>query len=204
MDKQQREELLTQIEMFLGMGLLSLLAAAIYWGGNAQAGWGTMTDWIGRAISSLIIIVGMPFLLRKRKGAWFIVLAVLAATVTLWVVFAIASLGFSYKVFIGIFALFWVYSILLGIYYLWSSQTGRVSEWLDKMVNTAVFARQMVWSALLLVGTVTTWSDIRNHVPGFWPNIILIVGLLIVLLLMYGWVRGIWQDRRQDFRDHPE
>ena len=36
MDKQQREELLTQIEMFLGMGMLSLLVAAIYWGGYAK------------------------------------------------------------------------------------------------------------------------------------------------------------------------
>lgn len=180
------------MELFLGMGLLSLLVATIYWGESVKGGWGTTADWIGRAISSLIVIGAGWFLLRKKKRVWLIVLATL---VILWVFFTVVSVNFSYVVFIGIFALFAVYSILLGAYYLWSNQTGRVSHRLNKIVNTAVYARQVLWSALLLVGTVTTWGEIRNHVSGFWPDIVLIVCLLIVLVLFYGWLRGLWQDK---------
>ena len=192
MNKQQREEVLTQIEIFLGMGLLSLWVAAIYWGGNTKGGWGTTADWIGRAISSLIVIGVGLFLLRKQKRAWFIVPVILAA---LWAIFVVASVNFSYVVFIGIFALLAAYSVLLVGYYLWSSKTGRVLQWLDKMVNKAVYARQIVWSALLLVGTVATWSEIRNHASGFWPDIVLGVCLLVVLVILYGWLRGLWQDK---------
>jgi hypothetical protein len=192
MNKHQREELLNQIEMFLGMGLLSLLVAALHWGENTKGGWGNTVDWIGRSISSLIIIIVLGFLLRKRKIVWFIVPV---ATIVLWMMFAAASIGWSYMVFVSIFVLFIVYSILLSAYWLWNNQTGKVSPLLDKIVNTAVYGRQMIWLALLLVGTITTWSEIRNHVPGFWPDIVLIICLLMILILYYGWVRGIWKDK---------
>jgi hypothetical protein len=130
--------------------------------------------------------------------------AVLVTLAALWAIYAIGSIGFSYRMFVGVSALFWIYSILLGVGYLLCDRTGRVPTWINNMVNTTVLAKQIIWSTLLLVGTITTWSDIRSHITGFLPNIILIVGIFIFLLLMYGWIRGIWQDRWQNLRNHPE
>ena len=192
LNKQQREELLTQVQVFFGMGLLSLLVAAMNWNGYVEGGWGNTIDWIGRTISSLIVIVIGTFLSRKRKMAWFIVPVLVA---TLWIMFALASIGWSYKLFVGIFALLLVYSILLCTYYLWADRTGKVSPRLDKIVIRAVYGRQVMWSALLLVGTITTWTEIRNRTSGWCPDVVLIVCLIVVGILIYGWQRGIGQDR---------
>lgn len=180
--------------MFLGMGLLSLLVAAINWSGHAKGGWGNTVDWIGRAIASLIVIGIGSFLVRKRKKAWFIVPM---GVVMLWVAFALASIAWPYMVFIGIFILFLVYSILLCACYLWSKRTGRESGRLNKIIDTSVYARQTIWSALLLLGTIMTWSEIRQRVSGPWPDVVLIVCLIVVGILIYSWQSGIKQDKER-------
>jgi len=192
LNKEQREELLSQIETFLGMGLLSLLVAAMNWGGHAEGGWGNMIDWIGRSISSLIIIGVGILLVRKRKTTWFIVPILL---VILWIVFALGSIAWSYTFFIGIFILFLVYSILLSAYYLWSNRTRRVSQRLNKIIRDSIYARQTLWSALLLAGTITTWSAIRHRISGPWPDVVLIVCLIVVGILVYAWQSSIRQDK---------
>ena len=192
MNKQQREELLSQIETFLGMGLLSLLVAAINWGGHAEGGWGNTIDWIGRTISSLMVLGVGSFLVRKRRIAWF---AVPILLVMLWIMFTLASIAWSYTGFVGIFLLFLIYSLLLCAYYLWSKRTRRVSPRLNKVIGNAVYARQTIWSALLLVGTITTWSEIRQRVSGPWPDVVLIACLIVVGILIYSWQSGIRQDR---------
>jgi hypothetical protein len=192
LNKQQTEELVSQIQVFLGMGLLSLLVAAINWSGHANGGWGNAIDWIGRSISSLLVIGVGSVLVRKRRIAWFIVPILL---VMLWIAFALASIAWSYTVFVGIFILFLVYSILLCAYYLWSNRTGRVSPRLDKIINRLVYGRQTIWSALLLVGTITTWSEIRKRISGGWPDVVLVVCLIVVGILIYAWQSSIRQDK---------
>jgi len=196
MTKQQREELLTQAEMFLGMGLVALLVAALNWHGNVKGGWGSVGDWIGRLFDSLVMIIAMGFMLRKTIWNWprRIFVGFLAVLV-LWIGFAFAAIALSYWFFFGVFILFLGYSVLLCLYHLWSNWKGSVSSCLDKVVNTLVYARQILWLSLLWLGTILTWSEIRNHVKGLWPDIVLVVCVLVVGILTYAWLRGIWQDR---------
>jgi hypothetical protein len=196
--KQQAEELLSQIEIFLGMGLASLLVAALYWHGNTKGGWGNNVDWGGRVFDSVVILVFLGFSLwRKKVRCLYSVLLELLALFILWLAFWLDAIALWYGYFFGIFIFLLGYSVVLSVYYLWSNLTGKVCAFLDKVVNIAVGARRVSWLALLLLGTIMTWSEIRNHVTGSWTYIVLIVcGLVVgVLILSYVWLTGIGKAR---------
>jgi hypothetical protein len=121
----------------------------------------------------------------------------LLALFILWLAFWLDAIALWYGYFFGIFIFLLGYSVVLSVYYLWSNLTGKVCAFLDKVVNIAVGARRVSWLALLLLGTIMTWSEIRNHVTGSWTYIVLIVcGLVVgVLILSYVWLTGIGKAR---------
>jgi len=67
MCKQQRDELLNQIEMFFSFGLASLLVAALHWHGIQAVAGGILADWIARLVDALILIFAIWWLLRKLR-----------------------------------------------------------------------------------------------------------------------------------------
>jgi hypothetical protein len=183
MSEKQRDELMAQIEIFLSMGLLSLLAAALCWHGQAKGGWGSDIEWYGRLAASLLLVVGVPWLLhRKLRWSQSIFIMIIALSVQ-WIAYVIAAIKMPYLFFLVVAGFLLVYSVSMCIYLVWSQRTEKKSDFIDRVIQFVIGARKVAWLTVLWAGTITTWIEIKNHVTGYWPDIVLIICILVVVML---------------------
>jgi hypothetical protein len=199
-----RDKLKDHVEVFLGIGILYLLVAALHWHGHTKGGWGNWTDWLGRGIDSVacVVLIGLlHWMGKKRRWSWKITVGVpTGLLVILWAGFAITTISMPYVLFLIVSALLLGYSLLLSAFLILNWRKEEINSWICPLVSMIdYYCRTLFWVSSLFVGTMQTWIEIQKHVKGPVPYILLFLFLFIIALL---YIEALKPDHKTETTKH--